>query len=109
MKNECCTYVGCIRNREAGKPLAHQRFMIWLHWNRFVLKIQKWFYELGALDYSQIEDIEIDGIDYRDAPDFVDAFITSATYKGRDMTERELERLNNDSDFVYEAVQNKIY
>jgi hypothetical protein len=64
---------------------------------------------LTALDYSRIEDVEVDGIDTRDYPDFCDAFIASATYKGREMTERELDRLNDDSDFVYECVQNRIY
>ena len=39
------------------------------------------------LDLTKIEDIEFDGIDYYDCPDFCDAFILSATYKGRDMTE----------------------
>ncbi len=31
------------------------------------------------LDYSQIEDVEVDGIDTRDYPDFCDAFIAAAT------------------------------
>jgi hypothetical protein len=62
-----------------------------------------------TLDYTQIEDVEIDGIDYRDAPDFVDAFIISATYMGRDMTEAELDVLNDDGDFRYQAVIDWIY
>jgi hypothetical protein len=39
-----------------------------------------------------------------DFPDFCDAYIASATYDGRDMTEEELEELNDDTDFVYKAV-----
>ena len=61
------------------------------------------------LDYSQIEDIQVDGIDGRDAPDFCDAFISYASYKGRDMTEEELEILNEDTAFVYECVIEDIY
>ncbi|MBT6053451.1 MAG: hypothetical protein HOG49_42280, partial [Candidatus Scalindua sp.] len=51
------------------------------------------------IDLSQVEDVEIDGINPRDYPDFCDAFILEATYKGREMTDEELEALNEDSDF----------
>ncbi len=62
-----------------------------------------------VLDYSQIDDVEVDGIDTRDYPDFCDAYIASANYKGRDMTEEELDVLNEDSSFVYDCVQDKLY
>lgn len=62
------------------------------------------------LDLTKIEDIEFDGIDYYDCPDFCDAFILSATYKGRDMTEEELEFLDEEHrDFVYEKLMDKLY
>jgi hypothetical protein len=61
------------------------------------------------LDYSLIEDIELDGIDGRDAPDFCDAFIVSACYNGRDMTQEELDILNEDTSFVYECVLDYLY
>lgn len=61
------------------------------------------------LDYSKIDNVEIEGIDTRDAPDFCDAFIASADYDGRPMTDEELELLNDDSDYVYEAVLDWIY
>jgi hypothetical protein len=61
------------------------------------------------LDYGLITDIEVDGIDTNDYPDFCDAFISSATYDGRDMTDEELEVLNQDYDFVYDAVMSNIY
>jgi hypothetical protein len=79
---------------------ARRRLRSWL------IKQKK---RLTALDYSKIEDIEIDGINTRDYPDFCDAYISSATYKGREMTESELDRLNEDSDFVYEQVLERIY
>ena len=62
-----------------------------------------------TLDYSQITDIEVEDIDYRDAPDFCDAYISRATYFGREMTELELEILNNNSQFVYDTVISKIH
>lgn len=61
------------------------------------------------LDYSKIDNIEVDGIDYADYPDFCDAYIASADYDGREMTDEELNLLNDDSDFVYSAVENYLY
>lgn len=61
------------------------------------------------LDYSQITDIEMDGIDTKDYPDFCDAYICSATYKGREMTEEELDQLNDDRDFVYEQTIKRLF
>lgn len=61
------------------------------------------------LDYSKIEDVEIDGLDYSDAPDFCDAYVASATYQGREMTDAELDTLNNDGDYIYEQTMRRIY
>lgn len=57
-----------------------------------------------SLNYSKIEDIQLANVNTRDYPDFCDAFIESATYDGREMTETELDELNKDGDFVYEQV-----
>lgn len=64
---------------------------------------------MTKLDYSKVDNIEVDGIDTNDYPDFVDAFIANADYDGREMTEEELEELNEDYDFVYEAVQSHLF
>ena len=40
--------------------------------------------------------------------DFCDAFIESADYNGKEMTDKQLEEINNNSDFVYECVLNYI-
>ena len=61
------------------------------------------------LDYNLIEDVTFDGIDFRDAPDFSDAYIDSASYDGREMTEEELDLLNEDDTFVYDELQNHLY
>jgi hypothetical protein len=60
------------------------------------------------MDYKLIDNIEVDGIDPKDYPDFCDAFIASADYDGKEMTEEQLDELNEDSDFVYECVQNHL-
>jgi len=62
-----------------------------------------------TLDYDKITDVEVDGIDRRDAPDYCDAFVCHANYDGREMTEEELEILNEDSEYVYECVMERIY
>ena len=59
-----------------------------------------------ALDYSKITNIEFDGIDHSDYPDYCDAYIVSADYDGQPMTEEQLEEICEDGDFVYESLMN---
>lgn len=62
------------------------------------------------IDVTKIDNVNIEGVDYKDAPDFCDAYIASADYEGREMTEGELEDLNaNYGGFVYEKVLDYIY
>ena len=61
------------------------------------------------LDYKKIEDVEVDGIDTSDYPDFCDAYIAAATYKGRAMTDGELGALNEDGSYIYDRIADKIY
>lgn len=61
------------------------------------------------MDYQFIDSVEVEGVDTMDYPDFSDAFISSAEYKGKLMTEIQLEELNNDGDFLYESIQNSLF
>jgi len=61
------------------------------------------------MNYKLIDNIEVDGIDTKDYPDFCDAFISSADYDGKSMTDEQLDELNEDGDFVYECVQNHLF
>lgn len=64
------------------------------------------------MNLDNITDIEIDGIDMTDYPDFCDAFITSATWidSGEELTEEELDKLHSDHpDFVYDKVVEYIH
>ena len=61
------------------------------------------------MDYKLIDNIEVDGIDTNDYPDFCDAFISSADYNGEPMTDDQLDKLNDDGDFVHECVQNQLF
>lgn len=58
----------------------------------------------------KIINIKIDGIDTKDYPDFVDAYIVSADHEdGTPLTDSELDDLNADSDFVYSQVLNQLF
>jgi hypothetical protein len=67
------------------------------------------------LDISRVTDLEVDGIDWNDYPDFCDAYISGGVYVEsedfvRDLTDEEIEWLNeNHSDIVYQAVMDHIY
>jgi hypothetical protein len=61
------------------------------------------------MNYKLIDNIEVDGIDTNDYPDFCDAFISYADYNGVEMTDEQLEELNEDSDFVYSSVMAHLF
>jgi len=70
---------------------------------------------MKEINLAFIEDVEIDGINHEDAPDYVDAYIESAKYNDpdtpdgevTDLTDDELDRLP--SDFVHAQVTNWIH
>lgn len=59
------------------------------------------------LDLNQIDNIEFEDVNTRDAPDFCDAYISEADCRGIPMTHKQLEQL--DSDFVHEALMDYLY
>lgn len=59
--------------------------------------------------YSKIENIEFEGIDHADYPDYCDAYIASADYDGQDMNAEQIEELNNDSSFVYDELMKQLF
>lgn len=61
------------------------------------------------LKHSKIDNIMFDDVHHWDAPDYVDAYITSADYDGKEMTEAELDEINEDSDFVHEKLQDHLH
>ncbi len=60
------------------------------------------------MDLTKVTNIEFDGVDHRDYPDYCDAHIVSANYEGREMTEFEIEELNDDRDYVYERLMDHL-
>ena len=65
--------------------------------------IEKYAPKLFKLE--ELHNINIDGVDDRDYPDFSDAFLQDAMYKGRWLSERQVELINdNHSDWVHEHI-----
>ena len=66
---------------------------------------------MAKLRGRPVTDLEIDGIDTRDYPDFVDAFICSGIWEdtGCELTEDDLEELNEDSGLVYDLVMERLF
>ena len=60
-------------------------------------------------DYSKITNIVFDGVNKSDYPDYSDAFICSAEYEGKPLTESQLDMLNEDSELVYELLTNNLH
>jgi|TARA_R100000027_G_scaffold30644_1_gene22396 hypothetical protein len=63
------------------------------------------------IDYNKITNVEIEDIFRFDYPDFCDAFIASADYDGKPMSEDMIDYLNeNDSGFIGETIfDNQLY
>ena len=61
------------------------------------------------VNIKDIYDIEVDGVDTRDYPDFCDAYISDATYDGEPISNELLEQLNYDTSFVYDQVIKRIF
>ena len=59
---------------------------------------------------EEVEDMQFSDVDNSDYPDYSDGFVESATYKGREMTEEELNEINDDyRDFVYQKLMDWIF
>jgi hypothetical protein len=59
------------------------------------------------MDVDKFDNVEWDGIDKRDSPDFSDAYIVYAEYDGHVLTDDELENL--DTDVIYELLIKHLY
>lgn len=63
------------------------------------------------INFQLISNVEVEGIDMRDYPDFSDSFLVGADYNGTPMSEEMIEYINdNHSDFVYDTIMdNQLY
>jgi hypothetical protein len=61
------------------------------------------------MDLTKVDNIKFGDIDWDDYPDFCDAFIESADYDGKEMTDEQLDELNENRDFVYEKLMEELF
>lgn len=61
------------------------------------------------MDLQNVSNLEFDGIDHKDYPDYSDAYIASADYEGQPMTDEQLDELNDNRDFVYECLMDYLF
>ncbi len=61
------------------------------------------------LNYDKIENIVLGDVYQYDYPDFCDAFIESADLDGIEMTEEQLNILNEDEDFVNSVIVDYLF
>jgi len=61
------------------------------------------------IDFSKVDVMSVEGIDYADAPKFCDAYISEAEIDGVEATEEQLEVINEKGSFLHEAVYDWIH
>jgi len=62
------------------------------------------------LDLRKVDNMEFEGIDFADYPDFVDAFLVAADYDGKELTEEQIDYINDEHyDFVNEQVYDSLF
>tara|TARA_B100000809_G_C14741848_1_gene388885 strand:- start:168 stop:353 length:186 start_codon:yes stop_codon:yes gene_type:complete len=61
------------------------------------------------MDLLKVRNIEFDGIDQKDYPDYCGAYIISAEYDGKGMTDEQIEELSDDSNFFHEALMDYLF
>lgn len=58
-----------------------------------------------TFDPDKIDDYQFHGVDTRDYPDFSDAYLTDVYYDGKEVTEEELEYIEEEHpDWVYDKL-----
>lgn len=56
------------------------------------------------IDFKAVQVVSIEDIRHWDAPYYVDAFISEAEIDGVPATDEELDEINANSEFIYQAV-----
>lgn len=60
--------------------------------------------------FSQLGSCNFEGIDHADYPDYSDAYISKAEWKdGKELTDEELDELNDEADIVHDKLQDYLH
>jgi len=52
--------------------------------------------------------VDFNDVDHNDAPDYVDAYVSRALYKGFPATQDEIDVINENSEFVHDSLFNQL-
>ena len=63
----------------------------------------------SKFDYKLSTDVEFGDVHHWDYPDYCDVFIDNAEYDGKELSEEELDELNEDRDLVYQLLNDYLY
>lgn len=63
----------------------------------------------SKFDYKLFTDVEFGDVHHWDYPDYCGAFIYNAEYDGKELSEEELDELNEDRDLVYQLLNDYLY
>ena len=62
------------------------------------------------IDTSKVDNIVFGGVHHWDYPDYSDAYIESAEYEGRELTDEEIDWLrDNEPDWFYNKLMDSIF
>ena len=64
---------------------------------------------MTKFEFNKITNVVLDGLHHWDYPDYCDAFIDSADYDGREMTDEQLDNLNEDYELIHELVWDNLH
>jgi len=56
------------------------------------------------IDFRKVEVIDVDSVHDWDYPDYCDAYISEANYNGKPVTDEQLDEINDNDQFRYEAI-----
>ena len=81
--------------------------------NKTLIKLWVWYlfaFRIKHIDLSKLSNIEIDGVDFKDYPDFVDSFIVYVEYDGIALNEHQIDILEKyHYDWYCETSQQEAY
>lgn len=61
------------------------------------------------MDYTKIDNVKLEDVDRNDHPDYCDAFIVSADLDGVPMSEEQLNKINEDNEFIQQKVHDHLF
>ena len=62
-----------------------------------------------TIDFTKIDNVIVADIDMQDYPKFCDAYIESADIDGKPATDAELDAINENYNFLYDAITDAIH